>query len=708
MKLLPLHASEYVCELLYKNSIHAIFAHIVCAIALLYLYRDIIPQSSFIFWVVIFSLMVFIKGSISWLFYRRSSEASNTDFWYQLFLFGSLVTAFVWAAVILVLFPEQHPAYQPLLIVITIGLAGGAALTQSSDKIAVLVLSQPILLAAVIRLYFIDDMVYNATASLLLFLDIPVVIAALNSSEASIRLHQSAMIERRMNSAKIDFLANMSHEIRTPMNAVVGIGHLLEKTDLSSKQQNYVSKLQRASDSLLGIINRILDFSRIEAGQMELEKTPFDLSGVMETVTAHVETQAKKKGLSFHFDVSENVENRLIGDPLRLAQILTNLCANGVKFTDEGGVHVRVRQTTTVDGVNIAFSVVDTGLGIEEHDKEKLFESFTQLNTSDTRKYGGTGLGLAISQRLLGMMGSKIEVGSVIGKGTTFSFSVNFDIAPEGSVEEVNRTKNTTPTSVLACLPELQDREVLLVDDDELNQEIAKEMLHIFGVNVRIASSAKEAFWLLNEDLPDLIFMDLQMPEMSGYEALDVLHANHAWLDIPVIALTANARVVEKRKALAYGMDDFLTKPIDPQQLKKVLLDWIPHENISAEVAERGDFSKVGKEKIDSEAEVKAKLKAVIDMLGVKSSTKFFKKVDKVIAKEKSQLKKLLHDHYWDKAAILAHRLKGSLNLYGSTTLANVLTQIDDKEIASDDTDNICRILQTEFDLIQKILKRHI
>ena len=255
----------------------------------------------------------------------------------------------------------------------------------------------------------------------------------------------------------------------------------------------------------------------------------------------------------------------------------------------------------------------------------------------------------------------------------------------------------------------MRGKEILLVDDDELNQEIAREMLHIFGLSVRIASSAKEAFLLLSEDLPDLIFMDLQMPEMTGYEALDVLRANPAWLDIPVVALTANARVVERRKALAYGMDDFLTKPIDPQQLKQVLLDWIPHEySEGVHMAESGNLSTIIKKKIDSKTEVADKLKAVIDMLGVSSSKKFLKKVYKVIGKEKYRLDKLLSERCWDEAAALAHRLKGSLNLYGSTMLENVLTQIDDKNVASDDIENICRTLQKEFDLIQKGIEHYI
>ncbi len=696
-----LNVSEHVCELLFRNSKHAIFAHIICIAVLFYLFSNIIPFEKLLFWFAVLSIALIIKWGISWQYFKRPLQDKNINYWYKWFIAGSLILGVAWGAVTIALFPEDNVDYQLLLIIIAIGLASGASFTQSVDKFAVVVFSQPIMLAIAVRLYFIDSETYQVTAALILVLDIPVILGAWNSSEASFRLHESAVIERNMNEAKTNFLANMSHEIRTPMNAVVGIGYLLEKTQLSEKQSAYVSKLQQASESLLGIINSILDFSRIEAGQLELEETSFSLVGVLDTVKTHVETQAHKKSLSFDLELDENLEENLVGDPLRLTQVLTNLSANAIKFTQEGGVILQVKRLEDKkDQIKIEFSVIDTGPGIAEKDQSKLFESFTQLNTSDTRKHGGTGLGLAISQRILSMMDSSIEVESVIGEGTTFSFQAWFDVvnADFEAIEEEQK-----PATALAFIPVLSGKDILLVDDDELNQEIAKEILTIYGLKVRIASSAKEAFWLLSEDLPDLVLMDLQMPEMTGYEALDVIHSNPAWSDIPVIALTANARIVERKKALAYGMDGFLTKPIDPYKLKQTLLDWIPHED--NQFGENTVKMHIVQKQRDSAAEVKEKLDNVIDMLGAKSAGKFFKKIDKVITKEKPTLLRILKAKKWDDAAILAHRLKGSLNLYGSTKLEELLVQIDDKAVASDDVDNVCVALQHEFDLVQKIIK---
>ena len=706
MNLFQFNPSEYVCELLYRNSKHSIFAHIVCIFALFYLFQDITPFGVLLTWFLILSAALILKFAISWFYYRPSSHNQNVVYWYKLFIVGSLVLGVAWGGAVITLFPEGHASYQLLILIISIGLAGGAALTQSVDKLAVLVFSQPILLATVARLFYVDDSVYHSTAWLLLFLDLPVVIAALNSSDASYRLHESAVVERNMNAEKTDFLANMSHEIRTPMNAVVGIGYLLEKTDLSAKQKNYISKLQRASNSLLGIINSILDFSRIEAGQMELEETSFDLHGVLETVTAHVETQAQKKSLNFSVDIDEDIDTHFIGDPLRLAQVLTNLSANGVKFTQEGGVHIQVaRLDAEDDRIHLEFRVKDTGAGIEEKDKDRLFDSFTQLNRSDTRKHGGTGLGLTISQRLLGMMNSKIEIESELGEGATFFFSIWLEVA---EVEAEGSAESEGSSVALQFIPELCSKNVLVVDDDELNQEIAKEMLNIYGLNVQVASSAKEALWLLSESLPDLIFMDLQMPGMTGYEALDAIHDNPAWSDIPVIALTANARVVERRKALSYGMDGFLTKPIQPHLLKQMLLDWIPHDDGGVSLLKKNAMpSDITQEKIESDVEIQEKLNNVVEMLGSKSASNFFNKVVAVIVKEKPELLRSLDDHQWEAAAQLAHRLKGSMNLYGSTALEELLTQIDDKTIAPDEVDDICITLTGEFDLIQQLIKGH-
>ena len=704
MKLFSLNIDKHICESLYQNSKYGIFSHIISIIILFFFFWNITKFNDWILWFSTLTIATLIKLLITFLFFKKKPKDQHINYWYSTFILSSFILSAVWSLTIINLFPDNHPVYQLIIIIIVTGLSMGSLLTLSIDKLAILSFSQPIILSTAVRLYLVDDDSYQTITFLLLVLDIPVIAAALHTSEILQHLHNLAAAERDMNLAKTTFLVNMSHEIRTPMNAVIGIGYLLEKTKLSTKQADYVEKLKQASETLLGIINSILDFSRIEAGRMELENTAFFLDTILKTVKAHVITQAQKKALNFTIDVAENIEQHLIGDPLRLTQILTNLSANAIKFTSRGSVTIQVRQLDKQDDkVTLLFKIIDTGPGIKKDDQKKLFDSFTQLNSSDSRKHGGTGLGLTISQRLLEMMGSTIEIFSIPGEGSTFFFTLKLDIAPAEKLEV--KTKEA-PASKLDIVNELVGKTILVVDDDELNQELVKEILSIMGLQVSIAGSAKEAFWLLSESLPDLILMDLQMPEMTGYEALDVLRDNPEWVDIPVIALTANARVIERNKALSYGMDDFLTKPINPHELKQKLLRWIPHDkhNTTAQAIPIEELTSIITIAENSATEVAEKLASLIDMLGSQSARKLFKQIKQTIDKESPILINLLQEKNFDQAAPLAHRLKGSLNLYGSSQLEELLSRINDHKISNNEINTICTEVKHEFKLIlQKI-----
>ncbi|MDD2652169.1 MAG: PAS domain S-box protein [Sulfurimonas sp.] len=395
---------------------------------------------------------------------------------------------------------------------------------------------------------------------------------------------------------KGQFLANVSHEIRTPMSAIIGMSHLALESGLSEKQRGYVQKIEGAAKNLLDIINDILDFSKIEAKKMTLEHRAFYLEDVFENLINLFVFKIKEKNLQLLFSIEHNVPSALIGDALKLSQILTNLVSNAIKFTSNGEIIIGVKtKERDAQSARVEFWVQDSGIGLSHEQIERLFSPFEQADGSITRTYGGTGLGLSISKHLVEMMDGTIGVESELGRGSKFYFDIKVDLAEQNRelMQDGVSKKLLTPSNLQDAVlhafgkkmpkhngyheaaQHLRGAEVLLVEDNKENQEIAKELLAKVGVSVTIANNGKEALQKVDEKLFDGVLMDCQMPVMDGYEATSILRQEKQMTSMPVIAMTANAMQEDKERCVKAGMNDFVAKPIDVKLFYTTLAKWI-------------------------------------------------------------------------------------------------------------------------------------
>lgn len=388
--------------------------------------------------------------------------------------------------------------------------------------------------------------------------------------QAEIALKEARILADKANRLKSEFLTNMSHEIRTPMNTIVGIAYLLQDSELTENQRSYLNKINIASHTLLGIINNILDFSKIEAGQLELKQEKFLLDSLFTRLSDMVYVQAKEKNIELVFSISPNIPNQLVGDSLRLSQVLFNLLNNAVKFSNRGKVLVSVVPIEqNAASVNLQFSVQDSGCGMTPEQIRLLLQPFSQAEGLNSRKQGGAGLGLAISKELLKLMGSKIWVKSQIDTGSTFYFTVRLGIAEQHS--PVQAAIGKTPDS---CA-NLAGKKILLVEDDEFNCDLAAELLRRLGIRVEIAENGLQAVRRAKNEAFDIVLMDVQMPEMDGLTATRLIRADKHLQNLPVIAITANTTNSDQEACLAAGMDDYIAKPFNPKKLADILSYWL-------------------------------------------------------------------------------------------------------------------------------------
>ncbi|MFT3680926.1 MAG: ATP-binding protein [Ferruginibacter sp.] len=402
--------------------------------------------------------------------------------------------------------------------------------------------------------------------------------AAFAFGYVSNRLRQQRILINQLNESekkardavvvKENFMANMSHEIRTPMNAILGFTNLLQRRQLDNESKEYVQSIQRSGENLLTLVNDVLDFSKIEAGMMRIESAPFSINGLVHSVETMLQGKAKEKGLELKASIPSGIPDTLEGDANRLTQILVNLIGNAIKFTSQGSVHVNIKSERIHNNtVFLLFSVTDTGIGIEKEKQATVFGRFQQVENTVTRKYGGTGLGLSIVKELVALQHGDIFVESVPGKGSTFSFiipyiisSTQFTKLPATGMHEFATHNN-------------KHINVLVVEDNDLNKSLMKHLLMQWHLSFNIVSNGREAVDDLKENNYHLVLMDIQMPEMDGYTAAQVIR-HELKSDVPIIAMTAHALAGEREKCLSFGMNEYLSKPIMEEDLYKLIIQF--------------------------------------------------------------------------------------------------------------------------------------
>jgi len=598
-------------RLVEKNAALSNVVSLVVAMLLaLVLWRDE-SHSLIIGWIVYMSLMTFIRVLMSY-FKKNEDNSLIYDVFGKWYLVAILLTSFGWGMAGYLLFPVD-PTNQLILGFVLAGIAsGGVSVMAPIVKLYYLYLFL-VIFPVTIRLVMMGDEFTILALTTIFYMTVMASIGSrINKSvltslevrfhneslikfmsqarnesedlneELSTEIEQRKRVEKELQKAKeaaeaasktkSEFLANMSHEIRTPMNGILGTLQLLQGSELTESQLEYVGIAYNSGEALLSLLNDILDFSKIEAGKLKLEYIPFNLQNLIKELSILLKQKADERHVELLTDIDPEVPPIIKGDSVRIRQVLANLMTNAIKFTEKGTVTIKAIVLEKTDkSARIRLEIKDTGIGIAQETQRKLFNSFTQADGSTTRKYGGTGLGLAIVRQLVTLMRGRLGVDSEENKGSCFWAEIAFEIPSDIEIEN--------PQQAVVEVIEILEGKALLVEDNPVNQIVAKKMLEKVGMTYEVVNNGAEAIsrLKLQHDF-NLILMDCQMPVMDGYEAtkaLRELEEENELSRLPVIAMTANAMEGDKDKCLAAGMDDYVSKPVNQKALKETLAKWL-------------------------------------------------------------------------------------------------------------------------------------
>jgi signal transduction histidine kinase/HPt (histidine-containing phosphotransfer) domain-containing protein/ActR/RegA family two-component response regulator len=589
-------------------------------------------------------------------------------------------------------------SYRFLAVLVLAGMVAGAVSILSTFKSAFRAFALPIILGGTLITFIqaSSPVHYVLGITLIVFLG-----GVMRSSRyfnevliesITVELEKSHLVKKAEAAARAKdaFLANISHEIRTPMNSILGMAQLAFKAEQNPRQREYLKKIQTSGEHLLGIIDDILDISKIDAGKLSIEVVDFELAGVIDTLTSLVAKKAEDKKLKLSFEIDPAVPPRLRGDPRRLCQVLTNLVNNAIKFTDQGEIVVRILRRNGDGGdASLRFEVQDTGVGMSRDEIATLFQPFQQVDNSLTRKYGGTGLGLVICKQLVGMMeGGTIGVESFPAQGSTFWFTLKLVEGGKPVAAQAQENGRSEP----GVVAKLKGARILLVDDNDFNLEVAADFLLGAGADVVTSSNGNEAIMLIRRQRFDCVLMDVQMPVMDGLEAVQLIRKDADLKDTRMIAMTANASREDRERYLAAGMDDVIVKPFKYQTLFTTIAKWLPRKpaaGVGGETVEVHAFE------LEDGREASAALKGdpqIIDLSVLVETTggdrkkiaelanKFVASIDKDVA----DIDAALQREDLPALGALGHRSKTPARTVGAMGFADLCQALEDNAIDGD------------------------